>query len=87
MIPTIIKYNVNSNTKNIVKNMTEDSSYFICPNKFSLKSIKIGPFLQKKNLNVEFQDFTLTKFKIDCQKKLETDSKNQHYFILVRIYF
>ncbi len=57
MVPKIIKYNLNINTKNIIDNFIKDPSYFIYANKFFLNYVKIGPFTSSNNLIITIYDF------------------------------
>jgi hypothetical protein len=83
MIPKIIKYNISSNTTNIVQNFINDNSYFIHPNEFSLNFIKIGPFSSSKNLNISIVDFMSSKLKFNEKNGKIVKEKNEFYYLLV----
>ena len=91
MIPKIVNFYINVNTTNMIKNYINDLSYFITPNSFYLKSIKIGPFTSAKNLNIRVQDFLQTNFKEEVQdiKRIENlktrDNQELFFFIVVKL--
>ena len=88
MIPKMLKYYVNVNTTNMIKNFMKDQSYFVSPNSFYLNYIQIGPFTSKKILDIKIQDFLSTNFK-GVQKdlyrveKLVINGEELHFFIIV----
>lgn len=54
MIPKIMKYYINPNTENLIKNYIHDDSYFSSKNKFILNFLKIGPFPKNRMLKTKF---------------------------------
>jgi len=89
MIPKIIKYNININTKNIIHNFINDPSYFIYPNKFNLNFIKIGPFNSSKNLTVQIYDYDGNEMRFPNKKvkldKIDEYDRSCYYYRLVNI--
>ncbi len=85
LIPKIVKYHINVNTKNILKNFRDDPTYFISPNEFYLKSIKIGPIDKKSSFYIKICDFINKDMKfINSNKSFTTtdvNGKNQFYFV------
>lgn len=85
LIPKIVKYHINVNTKNILKNFRDDPTYFISPNEFYLKSIKIGPIDKKSSFYIKICDFINKDLKfINVNKSFTTtdvNGKNQFYFV------
>jgi protein-tyrosine phosphatase len=57
LIPKIVKYHIKLDTKNILQNFLNDKSYFICPNIFNLKKIKVGPLNSEALLDFQVCDF------------------------------
>jgi hypothetical protein len=64
-----VKYHINVNTKNIVNNFKTDKTYFVTPNDFILKSIKIGPFNKEVSLNMKICDFIFNNISFENAKK------------------
>ena len=58
---------------NILESFQREKSYFISPNKFKLKGIKLGPLSKGKELKVKICNFIDSKFEIP--KKNLTESK------------
>ena len=89
MIPSIIKYNINMNTKNMINNFINNPSYFIYPNKFNLNFVKIGPFKRGLYLTITIYDFQAKiinfpnkKVKVD---KIDEYDRSCYYYKLVVI--
>jgi protein-tyrosine phosphatase len=86
LIPKIVKYHINVCTKNILKNFRDDSTYFISPNEFYLKRIKIGPIDSKSSINIRICDFVNQDLKFYNVNKsfiaTNVNGKNQYYFVL-----
>lgn len=84
----MLKYYINVNTTNMIKNYVNDNSYFVTPNSFHLNSIKIGPFTSSKNLEIAVQDFLQTNFKgqlKDTQKIEKVAKNNIDLYYLVKV--
>ena len=69
LIPKIVKYHLNMNTTNILRNFMNDKSYFISPNGFILKYIKVGPLPSQSNFSVKICDFIVQSLKFETIKK------------------
>lgn len=84
LIPKIVKYHINSNTTNIIKNFVNDQSYFISPNEFWLKYIRVGPFTSDQMLNIKICDFVFNNINLNNStkrnEKLDIDGKIYNYF-------
>ena len=81
LIPKIIRtqfsFLINGNyvrIKNILQSFQKEESYFISPNKFKLKGIKIGPLPNGKELNLKVCNFVESKF--DLPKKIMDSYKD-----------
>lgn len=65
LIPKIIKYHFSSqidkqgrpHVTNILQSFEKDNSYFVSPNEFLLKGIRVGPMSLNKNLSVKICHF------------------------------
>ena len=86
MIPLMIKYYLNINTTNILKNFINDDSYFITPNIFQLNFIKIGPFSSEKMLSIKINDFIASKFKFELIEKNVIIEDKLFYYIEVNFF-
>jgi protein-tyrosine phosphatase len=86
LIPKIVKYHINRNTTNILKNFSQDKTYFISPNEFFLKSIKIGPLNSNSSIDIKICDFVNTNVKIEKFgkdfEKISIEGKTWYNFIL-----
>lgn len=84
LIPKIVKYHLNMNTKNVLKNFMNDKSYFISPNEFKLKMIKVGPLESQSLLDVKICDFIVQNLKLEKIKKsteqININGKTYYYF-------
>lgn len=84
LIPKIVKYHLNMNTKNVLQNFMSDKSYFISPNEFRLKHIKIGPIPSQSSMDVKICDFIIQNLKFEKTKKshetINVDGKKYYYF-------
>jgi hypothetical protein len=86
MIPKIVKYHLNLSTKNIVQNFINDKSYFITPNEFNIKSVRIGPFNSSPSLNIKICDFTFSPIEAEnITRKVadETINGRKYYYYLI----
>lgn len=86
LIPKIIKTHLNLKTTNILKNFKEDKTYFISPNEFCLKRIKIGPLKSSSFLNIKICDFINTNiefynFRKDMER-ITVNGETYYYFIM-----
>lgn len=86
LIPKIIKNHISADTTNILKNFMEDNRYFISPNKFLIKQIKIGPIPSKSIFDIKICDFVTKNLNFgNLQKtheKVSINGKNHFYFIM-----
>jgi protein-tyrosine phosphatase len=86
LIPQIVKYHLNMNTQNVLKNFMTDKSYFISPNEFRLKNIKVGPLPSQTDFDVKICDFVVNNLKFENYRKsfedTIVDGKNLYYFKL-----
>jgi hypothetical protein len=87
MIPKIMKYYINPNTQNMIKNYISDDSYFMSKNKFILKQLKIGPFTTEKKLKIKFSSlihklisFPKAQYKLE---KTETEGKDGKFYYIM----
>lgn len=84
MIPKIMKYKINPNTTNIIKNYISDDSYFISVNTFILNSLKIGPM--SRNTMLTFRIGSLLHKSIafpNADVKVIKDDNDKYFFIVV----
>ncbi len=85
LIPKIIKVHLNTNTKNILQNFLNDSSYFMSANKFKLNSIKVGPVNKKVDYKLNINDFIVRNLKYENVKirhePIQIGDKMYYYFI------
>jgi protein-tyrosine phosphatase len=86
LIPKIVKYHLNTNTKNVIKNFMNDRTYFISPNEFFLKHIKIGPIDSKTSYDVKICDFIVQNLKFEKMNKyhqsINVGGKMLYYFVV-----
>jgi len=84
LIPKIVKYHINMKTKNILQNFSNDETYFISPNEFRIKHIRIGPLNSKSSLDVKICDFVTHDIKFEKIKKTFEqaggNASNSYYF-------
>ena len=59
---------------NILQSFQKEKSYFISPNKFKLKGLRLGPLPKGKELKIKICNFVDNKFKLD--KKFLNESKD-----------
>lgn len=89
MIPKIIneQFENSINSKNMIMNYLKDKSYFISPNIFILKAIRIGPFETKTNLDISMYNLDNSKYSYDYEVDIEEVEKSYifHYAFLSRI--
>lgn len=83
MIPQIIKYYSNGKTKNILKNIMEDERYFLSPNKFYLRYIRIGPLPKKTNLTLNICNFVYKPIllKYSSLNEISKENEGQYYYV------
>ena len=70
----LIDNNDNIKIKNILQSFQTEKSYFISPNKFKLKGLKLGPLPKGKELKIKICNFVDSKFKLP--KKTLNENKN-----------
>jgi hypothetical protein len=90
MIPRIIKtqFSNSLNSNNMIGNFLRDKSYFLSPNLFRIKEIKIGPFKDKTKLGLKIFDNELQNFKFSYDSLLEeekNDKGHSLYYLNVSI--
>jgi hypothetical protein len=86
MIPKMVKIHFGIRRENILLKFLEDNTYFISPNIFLLREIKIGPFPKKVDLKIDICDFTFKKISVENFEKTNIQSENnsnQYYFKVV----
>lgn len=88
MIPKIIKtqFKNSMESNNMIANYLRDKSYFLSPNMFKLKEIKIGPFESKVKLGITLFNNELKELKFSADSLLEEEiinSKVYYYFNFV----
>ncbi len=86
MIPRIVKIHFGIKKENVLLKFLEDISYFISPNIFLLKEIKIGPFNKKVDLNLKICDFRFNYIKIENYEKgniVKENNSNKFFFKIV----
>ena len=70
----LIDNNDNIKINNILQSFQTEKSYFISPNKFKLKGLKLGPLPKGKELKIKICNFVDSKFKLP--KKTLNEIKN-----------
>ena len=90
LIPKIIRtqfpFLINNNEikiTNILQSFQKEKSYFISPNKFKIKSIKLGPLPKGKELKIKICNFVDSKYNLNRDTLAElkgTDSKGNIYY-------
>lgn len=89
LIPKIIneQFQNSINSKNMIMNYLKDKSYFISPNVFILKAIRIGPFETKTVLDISMFNLDNSKYSYDYEIDIEDMDKSYifHYAFLNRI--
>ena len=70
----LIDNNDNIKINNILQSFQTEKSYFISPNKFKLKGLKLGPLPKGKELKIKICNFVDSKFKLP--KKTLNENKN-----------
>lgn len=88
MIPRIIKtqFSNSLNSNNMIGNFLRDKSYFLSPNLFRIKEIKIGPFKDKTKLGINIYNNELQELKFGFDSLLEEEKNDKgqilYYFNL-----
>ena len=60
--------------KNILQSFQSEKSYFISPNKFKLKGVRVGPLPKGKKITLKICNFINSNFKIKDDELLENES-------------
>jgi phosphatidylinositol-3,4,5-trisphosphate 3-phosphatase/dual-specificity protein phosphatase PTEN len=60
--------------KNILQSFQNEKSYFISPNKFKLKGVRVGPLPKGKKITLKICNFINNNFKIKDDELLENES-------------
>ena len=73
--------------KNILQSFQNEKSYFISPNKFKLKGVKVGPLPKGKKITLKICNFINNNFKIKDDELLENENSQnpnneKSYYIL-----
>ena len=73
--------------KNILQSFQNEKSYFISPNKFKLKGVKVGPLPKGKKITLKICNFINNNFKIKDDELLESENSldannDTSYYIL-----
>ena len=82
MIPQIIKYHCQDKTKNILSNFMTDERYFVSPNNFHLKKIRIGPLSKKLDLSIAICNFIYKPLEVAIIKKAEQSVDGRDFFFI-----
>ena len=79
----LIDNNDNIKINNILQSFQTEKSYFISPNKFKLKGLKLGPLPKGKELKIKICNFVDSKFKLPKKHLIESkdvDSDGNVYY-------
>lgn len=87
MIPRIVKNHFSLRKENILLKFIEDNAYFISPNIFVLKEIKIGPFSTHLDLNIKICDFRFNNISFSNIEKTYIDVPENKNLCYVKIVF
>lgn len=60
---------------NILKVLQSEKSYFLCPNMFKIKGLRIGPLSKGKKIKIKICNFTNMSFKLKNNELVENFSK------------
>ena len=64
------------NVKNILHSFQKEKGYFISPNIFKLKGVKLGPFYKSKKIKIKICNFINNDFKLNSNKLIEKEEKD-----------
>ncbi len=73
LIPKIVKYHIRPDTKNVcknvLKNLCADKTYFVSPNNFNLKYIRVGPMPSQQSLDAKICGFVVSSLNYNRIKR------------------
>ena len=82
MIPQIMMFYINPNTRNIIQNYLSDDSYFKTKNNFKLNSLRIGPFTTPKMLKLQFSTLVQKDLEFPNREiQIHKESEDRFFFV------
>ena len=73
--------------KNILQSFQNEKSYFISPNKFKLKGVRVGPLPKNKKITLKICNFINNNFKLDNDILYENGNKSDPNTSYYEIFF